>query len=716
MNNDIIYTNSDIELRQMPKIHDMIDAHAYHSSRVTWPLELMYIRTDGEPIPLKEVVAEKFPCHNLGMFTVEQGDYLVDINTEMYNRHKGTIDDLDREDIPSLIISSTKDMEFAHIDGYEGKAILFAIPSVFQGWKTQIRDTEMAVARNPLRLFPLFSYDPRRYRLPDEKSTVDNKGCETWDKPFARIVGCKDSVNGMKKIWLGFCMNPSFGFRPFDEFCEHLPKFYKKCMDDNIPILANCAPVGVTAREANRYKVFDAGKTGERIKQSGSRKLPNSQNALCSSMYGGRESVIEDVNLDYFYRNYGHPRNWIPVLKSFPELRLCLSGFGGSREWQHLAMQTWATKDDNDDQLPYREWIRCIIKLTRYKNVYADISGLDISNPSVWSVLREMLNRIQRGDEEFKHLKYKLIFGSGWYLSHLMDMNTTYSNYCHDFKVLFDGVGKSGKFWERVSLVNPWNFYALSSDKINKMHDELAEMASEDRGVNDGLLKKMMGVFNGSDEGEGLVKYISGCNDKDPIGELKVLDEGDEDLAADEEMYDVLLITSDAVGERELALKTAKGLISRKYASAIPQNERVKEGQLDCSGFVRYSIMQNPAIGDPFVGSVGNGVTRIMGVSRKVKLNDIRDGDLVVIKSGNNENGHIGFVKDIKRDENGNVIEYTMLHAEAAWTNSSNGLSGGGTINEATIVVGSERGYARSKYKHRFYQWDTPKTSIVRGN
>jgi hypothetical protein len=25
----------------------------------------------------------------------------------------------------------------------------------------------------------------------------------------------------------------------------------------------------------------------------------------------------------------------------------------------------------------------------------------------------------------------------------------------------------------------------------------------------------------------------------------------------------------------------------------------------------------------------------------------IRDGDLVVIKSGNNENGHIGFVKDI---------------------------------------------------------------------
>lgn len=111
------------------------------------------------------------------------------------------------------------------------------------------------------------------------------------------------------------------------------------------------------------------------------------------------------------------------------------------------------------------------------------------------------------------------------------------------------------------------------------------------------------------------------------------------------------------------------------YRSALPENDRVKNGQLDCSGLVRYSMMQNSSIDEPF-NSSGNGVSQLINSSRQVNLNDIRDGDIVVIKSGNNENGHVGFVKDIVYDEKGNVTQYTMLHSEAAWTNSS-GQSGG---------------------------------------
>jgi hypothetical protein len=36
---------------------------------------------------------------------------------------------------------------------------------------------------------------------------------------------------------------------------------------------------------------------------------------------------------------------------------------------------------------------------------------------------------------------------------------------------------------------------------------------------------------------------------------------------------------------------------------------------------------------------------------------------------------------------------------------------GGGDINEAIIKVGSERGYAKQKYNHRFFQWDNPEPS-----
>ena len=168
--------------------------------------------------------------------------------------------------------------------------------------------------------------------------------------------------------------------------------------------------------------------------------------------------------------------------------------------------------------------------------------------------------------------------------------------------------------------------------------------------------------------------------------------------------------TGRTLEERLKALEVARSLIGTAYKSALPANDRVKNGQLDCSGLVRFSIMQNSSINDPFIGKEGNGVTRIMESSQQVGLNDIRDGDLVVIKSGNNENGHVGFVQDVVR-ENGNVTQYTILHSESAWTNSQ-GQSGGGDVNDKSVVeVGSEKGFARSKYNHRFYQWDTPEAT-----
>jgi hypothetical protein len=183
--------------------------------------------------------------------------------------------------------------------------------------------------------------------------------------------------------------------------------------------------------------------------------------------------------------NYGHPRNWIPVLEYFPNLRLCLSGFGGNSEWQQV---DWFA---NNTELPTRQWIRCIIKMTaKYKNVYTDISGLNIYDGNIRSGLLEMLDLMQNGEKSvFKHLKHKLIFGSGWYLTYLTDVRDggtgidgedirhSYSNYCREFKNLFsmaDREGK-GKLWEYVSLINPWNFYALSEgDKVNKIHKDLS--------------------------------------------------------------------------------------------------------------------------------------------------------------------------------------------------------------------------------------------------
>jgi len=417
--------------------------------------------------------------------------------------------DVYRKDIPSLLIVPTMDMELAHIGGYDGEFIYQQDENtgkvfykkygqsrvylddddalMFQTWARQISDVEAAAIANPLRLFPLFSYDPRRYRL----SGKDNgqKGWGTWKEPFARIVGHGDHDDNVKKIWLGFCMNPNLGFRPFDEFCEHLPRFYKECEKNNIPILAHCAPGGITTHDA----VYYSDDLNERIDKNEDRcKLISEEglsscqdNDLCSYMYYGEENVINNSydGLDYFYMNYGHPRNWIPVLEYFPDLRLCLTGFGGSSEWQ---LADWSSKDTS---LPTREWIIVIIQLTaKYKNVFVDISGLNIYDEIIRNRFLKLLDLIQNNDD-FKHLKYKLIFGSDWYLTHLTDVsdggksvdgrNTirhSYSNYCREFRNLFDIADKGGKgeFWEHVSLINPWYFYSLSENKIHKIHNELS--------------------------------------------------------------------------------------------------------------------------------------------------------------------------------------------------------------------------------------------------
>jgi len=477
-------------LKLKKPLHGMIDAHAYHSGLDTWSPGLVYVDSTGELRSLEDIVLPSTLLQE--MFTVELGCVFVVGNTKMYNSNKGTLRSLGIDEVPSLIINSTSDMEFAHLDGYEGKIIQCDESKAFSGWAKQIEDTEMAVSLNPLRLFPLFSYDPRRYRLPDAKYPGCSF-CEKWDRPFERVVGCGD--NG---IWLGFCMNPSLGFRPFDELCENLEAFYKKSAENNVPILANCASNGIAACNVKNYNDFDQTKCNARSK---------------SNIYSGEKMIFDDPDLDHFYRNYGHPKNWVPVLKEFPDLRLCFAGFGGTNTWQYLSEREWM--DEESDEMPGKDWIEWIVELTRYKNVYADVSGLNIYDSFVRIALLAVLDFAKNEDENFKHLKYKLIFGSGWYTQFLGMIDVGYASYCREFKRLFEAIDESGELWERVSLINPWNFYALSDGKINKIHDALAKNINGT--VDCDMLKKMKSVFDGSKKNVGLVKYIKDRNEEDPI-------------------------------------------------------------------------------------------------------------------------------------------------------------------------------------------------------
>jgi hypothetical protein len=450
--------------------HGMIDGNAFINSQKTWPESVTYctVDKDGNVKHLDPKTALRFYDNkNNGKYSNNATD--------------------NNNPITKLVIARTMDMEFAHYYGVMKPTFPLKVNQSWWGEGEeigQVKETETLAVTNPLRLFPLFSYDPRRFwRCGPPPAWRQNMFSSTdrdmWEYPFSHIVG--SGVETQNSIWLGFCMNPFFGFRPFDELYDYLPQFYEECNAKNIPILAHCSPDGFIAHNARYYYDFDVNVYLDRIKKNKARH----GNMLCSNDYCGREHVVDrDIDMDHFYRNYGHPRNWIPVLKHCNDLRLCLAHFGGNSEWGRESMNGWgriknARDAKNANSLPIREWISCIIKLTKYyKNVYADISGLDIEKSNIKDNFQGML-RVICEQEEFWHLKYKLIFGSNRYFTGVNGTND-YNAYCNKFKALFGKIGEKGEeLWKHVSLFNPWNFYGLSLAKFKAIHAALPQLAEK---------------------------------------------------------------------------------------------------------------------------------------------------------------------------------------------------------------------------------------------
>ena len=160
--------------------------------------------------------------------------------------------------------------------------------------------------------------------------------------------------------------------------------------------------------------------------------------------------------------------------------------------------------------------------------------------------------------------------------------------------------------------------------------------------------------------------------------------------------------------ERQTALKRAKKWIGSKYGSC--SDPVLGKTTIDCSGLVRDAMSQNANIEDPIqLWKKGDrGVDVIVKASTKIQsINDITTGNIVVWKSDGRDFGHVAMISDVQR-KNDKVVSYKVIHAEGPWENKDYGISGGGNVNETEIIVGGKRGYSRSKYKHKFYKWDSP--------
>jgi predicted TIM-barrel fold metal-dependent hydrolase len=254
----------------------------------------------------------------------------------------------------------------------------------------------------PAGVLPFLAVDPRR----------DNV-LELFQRVFAEPTR-----------FFGIKIYPSLGYFPSD---PTLLKVFEICEEKNIPVTAHCS--GGTVRSS--YKTIKAGRLV---------KLERDERFTTEKRWIKRWDFTPVVmrNADDFAETFNHPRNWEPVLKLFPKLRLNLAHFGGGEQW----LDEGAEKNN--------DWIKTIVEFLEnpdYPNVYTDISYTFAVSPAGGWMVGAFYG--DKGDL----LRDKCLYGSDWYMTMI---EGKFKNHLDTF---ISGVGREA--FDRISRDNPRKFLGL---------------------------------------------------------------------------------------------------------------------------------------------------------------------------------------------------------------------------------------------------------------
>lgn len=298
----------------------------------------------------------------------------------------------------------------------------------YEQWTKQVQYTEQVVLANPLKLLPMFHYDPRRWQL----------------KGNAEVFKQVDKGG----LYLGFKMYTAQGYRPWDPRLPILEDFYAGCCDRKIPIMNHCTPDGAPSFNREEYFGFvhpNDTHLDQMHKDANGRNRP-----INIDPYLGVPQADPLKMLNYFNEQFVSPDAWRQVLDKtvngtpLNDLHLCLAHFGGNTALG-------------------REWGRQIIKMIsekKYPNLYVDISS-SFSVKSFRDYFRETIE-----GPDGKYLKDRILFGTDWYLTLLYGIN--YVEYCQKAKKALDDFDTS--LWPKFSQYNPYRFY-----RLDQQIDRIAE-------------------------------------------------------------------------------------------------------------------------------------------------------------------------------------------------------------------------------------------------
>jgi len=112
---------------------------------------------------------------------------------------------------------------------------------------------------------------------------------------------------------------------------------------------------------------------------------------------------------DYKGDGFTRPHAYLPVLRAFPNMRLCFAHFGGQVDWSAYVNATETRGREN-----WMEQIRDMIGGGRYPNVWTDISYTLFQFDDFAPLLRLLL---EGDDLASQRLRRRVLFGSDFYMT-----------------------------------------------------------------------------------------------------------------------------------------------------------------------------------------------------------------------------------------------------------------------------------------------------------
>ncbi len=224
--------------------------------------------------------------------------------------------------------------------GYEDKDIITTalMMDLATGWGVKLRKglvaqiEELKQLSQEVPILPYYAVDPRR-----ETNTLEN----LYELFLLAFPEQGPSFFGLK-------VYPGLGYLPSD---YRLFPIYEICQEKNIPVLAHCGGEAVTTQHLN-ISVF---RKDVPVAISG-------QN---------RQEVGAQLN---------HPKEWIPVLEAFPNLKLNLGHFGGDHAWEQMR-----------DQGSSEKVATILDMMEKYPGLYADFS-YNLIDPALYSIFKTVLD------------------------------------------------------------------------------------------------------------------------------------------------------------------------------------------------------------------------------------------------------------------------------------------------------------------------------------